>query len=82
VDAIARLARHFSFRMTEAIYRHYLRTVITTGTGVMDGYASIWALPYAVYNRISTFSYLRFRSKSAVFGLFTLSIELKCVYPH
>ena len=36
VDAIARLARHFSFRTTETIYRHELRTVITTGTDVMD----------------------------------------------
>jgi hypothetical protein len=82
VDATARLARHFSFRTTETIYRHELRTVITTGTDVMDGYAFSRALPYAVYNRISTLSYLRFRRKSAVFGLFTLSIELKCVYPH
>jgi uncharacterized NAD-dependent epimerase/dehydratase family protein len=57
VDAIARLARHFSFRMTETIYRHELRTVITTGTDVMDGYAFSRALPYAVYNRISTLSY-------------------------
>jgi uncharacterized NAD-dependent epimerase/dehydratase family protein len=37
VDAIARLARHFSFRTTETIYRHELRTVITTGTDAMDG---------------------------------------------
>jgi hypothetical protein len=57
VDAIARLARHFSFRMTETIYRHELRTVITTGTDVTDGYAFSRALPYAVYNRINTFSY-------------------------
>lgn len=57
VDAIARLARHFSFRTTETIYRHELRTVITTGTDVMDGYAFSRALPYAVYNRISTLSY-------------------------
>ena len=57
VDAIARLARHFSFRTTETIYRHELRTVITTGTDVMGGYAFSRALPYAVYNRISTLSY-------------------------
>jgi hypothetical protein len=56
-DAIARLARHFSFRTTETIYRHELRTVITTGSDVMDGYAFSRALPYAIYNRISTFSY-------------------------
>jgi len=48
VDAIARLARHFSFRTTETIYRHELRTVITTSTDVMDGYAFSRALPYAV----------------------------------
>jgi hypothetical protein len=39
------------------IYLHELRTVITTGTDVMDGYAFSRALPYAVYNRISTLSY-------------------------
>ena len=39
VDAITRLARRFSFWTTETIYRHELRTVITTGTDVMDGYA-------------------------------------------
>jgi hypothetical protein len=57
VDAIAQLARHFSFWTTETIYRHELRSVITTGTDVMDRYAFSRALPYAVYNRISTFSY-------------------------
>jgi len=57
MDAIARLARHFSFQMTETIYRHELRTVITTGTDVMGGYAFSRALPYAVHNRISTLSY-------------------------
>ena len=57
MDAIARLARHFSFRTIETIYRHELRTVITTDTHVMDGYAFSRALPYAVYNRISTLSY-------------------------
>ena len=60
VDAITRLARHFSIRTTETIYRHDFRTVIATGTDVMDGCAFIRALPYAVYNRISTLSYLRF----------------------
>jgi uncharacterized NAD-dependent epimerase/dehydratase family protein len=39
VDAIARLARHFSFRMTETIYRHELCSVIIAGTDIMDGYA-------------------------------------------
>jgi hypothetical protein len=37
VDEIARLARHFSSRTTEIIYRRELRTVITTGTDVTDG---------------------------------------------
>ena len=36
VDEIARLARHSSSRMTETIYRHELRSVITTGADVMD----------------------------------------------
>jgi hypothetical protein len=37
VDAITRLARHFSLRTSETIYRHELRTLITTGTDDMDG---------------------------------------------
>jgi hypothetical protein len=36
VAEITRLASHFSFRPTEAIYRRELRTVITAGTGAMD----------------------------------------------
>src|SRR6266566_4072573 len=36
VDEIAWLARQFNSRTTETIYRHELRTVITTGTDVMD----------------------------------------------
>jgi len=57
VDAIARLARHFQLPDHRDHLPHELRTVITTGTDVMDGYAFSRALPYAVYNRISTLSY-------------------------
>jgi hypothetical protein len=36
VAEIDRLARHFSFRTGETIYRDELRTLITTGTDDMD----------------------------------------------
>jgi hypothetical protein len=37
VAEINRLARHFGFRTSETIYRHELRTLITTGTHDIDG---------------------------------------------
>ena len=36
VAEIARLTGHSSSRTTETIYRHELRSVITTGADVMD----------------------------------------------
>jgi hypothetical protein len=37
VAEINRLARNFGFRTSGTIYRHELRTLITTGTDDMDG---------------------------------------------
>ena len=54
---ITRLTSQFSSPDDQTIYRRELRTVITTGTDVMDGYAFSRALPYAVYNRITTLSH-------------------------
>ena len=56
VAEINRLARHFSFWTSEAIYRHELRTLITTGTDDMEGICIQAGLPCAVYNHISTLS--------------------------
>jgi hypothetical protein len=82
VAEIARLARHFNVRATGIIY----------GAGSMPsslpvpmsrtGYAFSRALSHAVYNRISTFGHYRFGREWDVSGLFTLSIELRCVYAH